>query len=131
MDGSSLASAWVKEGQLPSCEGMELPLFTGGQNYYRLPCKGEAGRGLVTGRPQPREPLLSPRCRRSRKPVWSVFLFSLSPLSCLCASSSFSVLFSRLACPYPQVLRPTLLREPWEQSEVSSPTEELQKDKKR
>ncbi len=109
------------------------------------------------------------------------FFFFLSPLSRLCLSSSFRLLFSRLVCPYPQVRhgrrdrlppreggrggverslgstpRPARGdggmwrvgrgREPWERSEaggvddndrhlrhspVSSPTEELRKDKRR
>ncbi len=33
------------------------------------------------------------------------FFFSLSPLSRLCHSSSFGLLFSHLVCPYPQVRR--------------------------
>ncbi len=33
------------------------------------------------------------------------FFFFLSPLSLLCHSSSFRLLFSRLVCPYPQVRR--------------------------
>ncbi len=104
------------------------------------------------------------------------FLF-LSPLSRLCLSSSFRLLFSRLVCPYPRYAAAALTgplgggggverslegtprpargdggmwrvgrgREPWERSEaggvndnerhlrhspVSSPTEELRKDKR-
>ncbi len=42
-----------------------------------------------------------------REPDWDFFFFFffLSPLSRLCLSSSFRLLFSRLVCPYPQVRR--------------------------
>ncbi len=53
------------------------------------------------------EPLSWLRTERQcvREPDRDFFFFSLSPLSRLCHSSSFRLLFSRLVCPYPQVRR--------------------------
>ncbi len=95
---------------------------------------GAGNGGLAAGCPQLEEPSPSARRRRSVKPstkdvqyhrmaprVRAAQLvedraavcpgtgprcfFFLSPLSLLCHSSSFHLLFSRLVCPYPQVHR--------------------------
>ncbi len=53
------------------------------------------------------EPLSWLRTERQcvREPDRDFYFFFLSPLSRLCHSSSFRLLFSRLVCPYPQVRR--------------------------
>ncbi len=53
--------------------------------------------------------------QRVREPDRDFFFFLfLSPLSRLCLSSSFRLLFSRLVCPYPQVRRGRPDGPPWE-----------------
>ncbi len=95
---------------------------------------GAGNGGLAAGCPRPEEPSPSARRRRSIGPStkdvqyhrmaprvsrsvgWGpsssvsgnrteILFFFLSPLSRLCHSSSFRLLFSRLVCPYPQVRR--------------------------
>ncbi len=95
---------------------------------------GAGNGGLAAGCPRPEEPPPSARRRRSigpstkdvqyhrmaprvnRSAGWGpsgsvsgnrteIFYFFFSPLSRLCHSSSFRLLFSRLVCPYPQVRR--------------------------
>ncbi len=94
---------------------------------------GAGNGGLAAGCPRPEEPSPSARRRRSigpstkdvqyhrmaprlsRSAGWgpsgsvsgnrTEIFFSLSPLSLLCHSSFFRLLFSRLICPYPQVRR--------------------------
>ncbi len=94
---------------------------------------GAGNGGLDAGCPRPEEPSPSARRRRSigpspkdvqyhrmaprvsRSAGWgpsgsvsgnrTEIFFFLSPLSLLCHSSSFRLLFSRLVCPYPQVRR--------------------------
>ncbi len=95
---------------------------------------GAGNGGLAAGCPRPEEPPPSTRRRRSigpstkdvqyhrmapwvnRSAGWGpsgnvsgnrieIFYFFLSPLSCLCHSSSFRLLFTRLVCHYPQVRR--------------------------
>ncbi len=63
-------------------------------------------RGPVPSHGTASEPLSWLRTKRQcvREPE-RVFFFFLSPLSLLCHSSSFRLLFSRLVCPYPQVRR--------------------------
>ncbi len=62
-------------------------------------------RGPVPSHGTASEPLSWLRTVRQcvREPDHDVGFFSLSPLSFLCHSSSFRLLFSRLVCPYPQV----------------------------
>ncbi len=57
-----------------------------------------------------------------REPDRDVLFVFLCPLSLLCHSSSFRLLFSRLVCPYPQVRRgrPDVLP-PGERSLVGTP----------
>ncbi len=52
--------------------------------------------------------------QRVREPERDFFFLFLSPLSRLCLSSSFRLLFSRLVCPYPQVRRGRPDGPPWE-----------------
>ncbi len=94
---------------------------------------GAGNGGLASGCPRSEEPSPSARRRRSIGPStkevqyhrmaprvsrsvgWgpsgsvsgnrTEIIFFLSPLSLLCHSSSFRLLFSRLVCPYPQVCR--------------------------
>ncbi len=94
---------------------------------------GAGNGGLASGCPRPEEPSPSARRHRAvhqrgpvpshgtaseplswlrtelqcvREPDRDFYLFFLlSPLSLLCHSSSFRLLFSRLVCPYPQVRR--------------------------
>ncbi len=63
-------------------------------------------RGPVPSHGTASEPLSWLRTERQcvREPDRDFFFF-LSPLSLLCHSSSFRLLFSRLVCPYPQVRR--------------------------
>ncbi len=63
-------------------------------------------RGPVPSHGTASEPLSWLRTERQyvREPDRDVFFF-LSPLSLLCHSSSFHLLFSCLVCPYPQVCR--------------------------
>ncbi len=62
-------------------------------------------RGPVPSHGTASEPLSWLRTERQcvREPDQDYFFFS--PLSLLCHSSSFHLLFSRLVCPYPQVRR--------------------------
>ncbi len=111
-----------------------LPRGSGGVGAIRQVGGGAGNGGLAAGCPQLEEPSPSARRRRSVKPstkdvqyhrmaprVRAAQLvedraavcpgtgprcfFFLSPLSLLCHSSSFHLLFSRLVCPYPQVHR--------------------------
>ncbi len=63
-------------------------------------------RGPVPSHGTASEPLSWLKTERQcvREPDRELFIF-LSPLSFLCHSSSFRLLFSRLVCPYPQVRR--------------------------
>ncbi len=64
-------------------------------------------RGPVPSHGTASEPLSWLRTERQcvREPDRDLYFFFLSPLSLLCHSSSFRLLFSRLVCPYPQVRR--------------------------
>ncbi len=64
-------------------------------------------RGPVPSHGTASEPLSWLRTERQcvREPDRDFNFFFLSPLSRLCHSSSFRLLFSRLVCPYPQVRR--------------------------
>ncbi len=64
-------------------------------------------RGPVPSHGTASEPLSWLRTERQcvREPDRDFLFFFLSPLSRLCHSSSFQLLFSRLVCPYPQVRR--------------------------
>ncbi len=64
-------------------------------------------RGPVPSHGTASEPLSWLRTERQcvREPDRDFYLFIFSPLSRLCHSSSFRLLFSRLVCPYPQVRR--------------------------